>query len=147
MTHNKSIKKIGLISLLGSLFYLGVGWLVFDLLLGPYTEAHTTNLPGFKKNAEENSVLCLYISCLAYAVLITYILVFISNTQRVFQGFLQASLIGMLVATMTDTYWYGSSHFYDTVWVMILDIVAAGITVGLLGFVVTWLNIKFTKTK
>jgi len=138
-------KKGLIISLLGSIIYLVFGWLVFDLLLGEYTNINTTQIEGFKKNEEEYSMLFLYISCLAYSILITYVLVFLTKTQNLLQGFLRASTIGVLVAIMTDTYWYGSSNFYNNSVVMLVDIFAAAITVGVLGLSVVWLNTKLNK--
>lgn len=138
-------KKGLIISLLGSIIYLVFGWLVFDLLLGEYTNINTTQIEGFKKSEEEYSMLFLYISCLAYSILITYILVFLTKTQNLLQGFLRASTIGVLVAIMTDTYWYGSSNFYNNSVVMLVDILAAAITVGILGLSVVWLNTKLNK--
>lgn len=140
-----NIYKGIIISLLGSIIYLVFGWLVFDLLIGEYTNTHTTNIKGFKKNQEEYSMLFLYISCLAYSVLMTYILVFLSKTQSLLQGFLRASAIGVLVAVMTDAYWYASSNFYSDIVVMVVDIVAAAITVGFLGLSIVWLNLKLIK--
>lgn len=138
-------KKTIIISLLGSIIYFAFGWLVFDFILGEYTNTHTTNISGFKKSEEEYIMLFLYISCLAYSTLITYILVALTNTQSLLQGFLRASAVGILVAVMTDTYWYASSNFYNDVLVMIVDILAAAITVGVLGLSVVWLNIKLNK--
>lgn len=140
-------KKVIIISLLGSIIYLVFGWLVFDLLLGEYTNMHTTNIEGFKKSEGEFSMLFLYISCLAYSLLITYILVFLTKTQSLLQGFLRASAIGVLVAVMTDPYWYGSSHFYNDSLVMIVDIIAAAVTVGVLGISIVWLNMKLNKNQ
>ncbi|MBN8695097.1 MAG: hypothetical protein J0L87_01095 [Bacteroidetes bacterium] len=138
-------KKAIIISILGSIIYLVFGWLFFDLLLGEYTNTHTTNIEGFKKSEAEFSFLFLYISCFAYSVLITYILVFLTKTQCLLQGFLRASIIGALIAIMTDTYWYGSSNFYNNIIVMIMDILAAAITVGVLGLSIVWLYMKLNK--
>lgn len=139
-------KKAIIISLFGSIIYFVFGWLVFDLLLGEYTNTHTTNIEGFKKSEEEFSFLFLYISCLAYSALITYIFVFLIKTQNLLQGFLRASAIGVLVAVMTDTYWYGSSNFYNDILVMFVDILATAITVGVLGLSIAWLNIILSKS-
>ncbi len=133
-------QKAIIVSLLGSIIYLIFGWFVFDWLLGEFTNNHTTHIVGFKKSEEEFSFLFLYISCLAYSILITYLLLFISKTQNLLQGFFRASIIGVLVAIMTDTYWYGSSHFYNNLLVMLVDIFAAAITVGVLGLFIVWLN-------
>lgn len=140
-----NIKKAIIISFLGSVIYLLFGWFVFDFVLGEYTGANTTAIEGFKKSEEEYSFLCLYTSCLAYAVLLNYILVLLTNTQDLLQGFLRAAVIGVLVAVMTDTYWYGSSHFYNNLLVMLVDICAAAITVGVLGLSIVWLNTKLSK--
>ncbi|MGZ3865839.1 MAG: hypothetical protein ACXVOH_04095 [Bacteroidia bacterium] len=134
-----------MLTLVGSIIYLVFGWFVFDLILGKYTEANTTHIEGFKKNQEEYSFLFLYISCLAYAALITYVLIFISKTQTLYEGFLRASAIGVLVAIMTDTFWYGSSNFYNNIWVMFSDILGAAISVGVLGLSIIWLNIRLDK--
>ncbi|MBL7889813.1 MAG: hypothetical protein JNL24_09680 [Bacteroidia bacterium] len=139
------IKRTIIISLWGSIIYFIFGWLIFDVLLGEYTNSHTTNIVGFKKSEEEFSFLFLFISCLAYSVLITYIFVFLIKTQNLFQGFLRASAIGVLVAVMTDSYWYGSSNFYNDILVMLVDILAAAITVGVLGLSIAWLDIILNK--
>lgn len=142
-----NIKKGIIISLLGSIIYFVFGWLVFDLLLGEYTNTNTTSIKGFKKSEEEYSILFLYISCLAYSLLVNYILLFLAKTQSLLQGFLRASAIGVLVAIMTDTYWYGSSHIYNNIMVMFVDILAAAITVGALGLSVVWLNNKLNNNE
>ena len=118
-------------SLLGSFFYMIIGWLVFDRLLGSYTESQTTQILGFKKTTDF-SFLFLYLSCLAYSVLINFIL---SNSKitSLASAFLFSSAIGFLVACMTDFYWYASSNFYTNFSVVCLDILAAAITVGCLG--------------
>lgn len=138
--------KIIIISFIGSIIYFAFGWLVFDLLLGEYTNNHTTNIQGFKKSEEDFSILFLYISCLAYSILITYILIPLTKTQSLLKVFIKASVIGILVAVMTDSYWYASSNFYNNILVVFIDIFAAAITVGVLGLSITWLNIKLNNT-
>jgi hypothetical protein len=64
---NNSILKLTFATLIGSFFYLIVGFLVFDLAFGSYTEAHTTQIIGFKKT-EDFSFLFLFLSCLAYSL-------------------------------------------------------------------------------
>jgi len=118
-------------SFLGSLFYLIIGYLVFDLALGSFTEAHTTQLKGFKKT-NDFSFIFLYLSCLAYSLLITFVLhhTTIEKARKIF-GF--SAIFGLLVACMTDFFWYASSHFYTDFFAVIVDLVAAFITVGCLG--------------
>lgn len=119
-------------SLIGSFIYLGIGWLVFDVFLGTYSNEYTTQLPGFKKTSDF-SITFLYVSCLAYAVLITYITALTLDTKSAFHAFLQAACIGLLIACMTDFYWYASSNFYTHVIAVFVDLVGATITVGILG--------------
>lgn len=121
-----------IVSFLGSLFYFGIGWLVFDVLLGNFSNEHTTQLKGFKKTTDF-SLAFLYISCLAYAVLISYITSLTINSKTTFQAFLQSALIGLLIACMTDFYWYASSYFYSDLSAVIVDCAGAALTVGLLG--------------
>lgn len=119
-------------SFLGSFIYLGIGWIVFDVLFGDFTEQHTTQIVGFKKT-DDFSIVFLYLSCLAYATLITYISNLMMNSKTSFQAFLRFAIIGLLIACMTDFYWYASSHFYSDLIAVIVDCVGAAFTVGLLG--------------
>ncbi len=128
----RSILVFLIASFLGSFIYLGIGWVVFDLLLGDFTEQHTTQIVGFKKT-NDFSIIFLYLSCLAYASLITYISSLIINTKTVFQAFMQFASIGVLIAFMTNFYWYASSYFYSDLIAVIVDCIGAAFTVGLLG--------------
>lgn len=123
-----------------SLFYFMFGWLVFDFLIGHYTELHTTQIPGFKKNAEDFSLAWLGVSCCAYAALLSFILSYLLHLKNIWRSFVVSAVIGVLIATMTDTYWYASSNFYENGIVVFLDILAAGITVGATGMLITWIN-------
>lgn len=128
--------KIRIIQIVvGAAFYFLCGWFVFDFILGDYTEKNTTQLTSFKKTGNEFSYAFLVISCIAYAVLMTFILSF-SRQDSIRKGFFIGSVVGMLVAFMTDSYWYASSKFYANFTVVILDIIAAGICVGGLGAIV-----------
>ena len=133
-------KKLSIGLLAGTLVYFAFGWFVFDFLLGSYTELNTTNISGFKKTGGQYSLLLLIISCMAYTALINFILIFLLNNKNILKGFIISSITGLLVAIMTDTYWYATSTFYLNMYVVIFDIAAAAITVGALGLAVTWVN-------
>ena len=133
-------KKIIASIIIGTIFYFLFGWFVFDFLLGNYTNLHTTQLIGFKKDNEHFSILLLVISCMAYAILISFIFIYLLNLKNLLRGFLIGTTIGVLVSVMTDTYWYATSNFYSNVTVVFLDILAAGVTVGSTGFLITYLN-------
>jgi len=127
----KNIAPLLIVCLLGSVFYLIIGWLVFDLLFGNYTESNTTHLHGFKKSADFNFPF-LYLSCLSYAVLINIIL--LKSTIQTYGGaIIYCSIIGILIACMTDFFWYASTNFYSNFFVVVFDIIGAAISVGLLG--------------
>ncbi len=113
----------------GSLFYLGFGWIVFDLVLGDYANSHTVQLIGFKKNIDFTF---LYLSCLSYSILIMFYLLNPKITS-IKKAFLFTAAIGVLIACMTDFYWYASTYFYSNLLVVILDIGGAAISVGALG--------------
>lgn len=138
----KHLFLIIIISFLGSIFYLLFGWLVFDVLFGDYTENHTTHLQGFKKS-RDFSVLFLYLSCLSYAFLIN-IFLFKSTISKYGSAFMHSSVFGILIACMTDFFWYASSNFYDNFTVVILDVLGAAISVGFLGLFSFFLHQKFS---
>ena len=127
----KPIQTFLISSVLGSFFYLIIGWLIFDFILGPYTEAHTTQILGFKKSTDF-SFLFLYLSCLAYSALINFILINIS-IDSFGKTIFFSSALGVMVACMTDFFWYASSHYYTDFTIVFLDIAGAAIALGGLG--------------
>jgi hypothetical protein len=57
------------------------------------------------------------------------------------EGLIFGATIGLLVAAMTNTYWYRSSHYFHSLMPILVDIAATGLTVGLLvGVVALVLN-------
>lgn len=139
----KTILKLLISSLLGCIFYLAIGWLIFDFILGAYSEAHTTQIPCFKKEADF-SFNWLYLSCLAYSSLLTFMLhhTSISSANK---SFFFSAVLGVFVACMTDFYWLASSHFYHNLTVVFLDNIGAAVSVGSLGLV-TCLMLKKIKS-
>ena len=138
------IKKIFITTVIGTIAYYLFGWLVFDFILGNYTNLNTTQLTGFKKTEEQFSILLLIVSCTAYACLLSFILVYLLNVKQLIKAFMIGSTVGILVAIMTDSYWFATSHFYSNYTVMFLDILAAGISVGVLGLVIALTNKKLS---
>ena len=132
----EKLKKIILPAVGGTIAYFAFGWFVFDFVLGSFTDHNTTHISGFKKSAEQVIYPALLLSCAAYAVLISYILCALLQVRSVLKGAAIAAIIGVLIAVMTDSYWYSSSNFYDNVYVVLADIIGAGISVGFLGAVV-----------
>jgi hypothetical protein len=59
-------------------------------------------------------------------------------------AFIYSSVFGILIACMTDFYWYASTNFYDNFTVVILDVVGAAISVGFLGLFSFFLQQKFS---
>lgn len=129
----RSILVFITISLIASIIYFALGYLVFDLLLGTMSKQHTTQVPGFTKTADF-SLLFLYLSCFAYALLISYISSFTYKIKSSFQAFVQAAFVGLLIACMTDFYWYATSNFYTDLMGVIIDCFGAIICVGVLGW-------------
>lgn len=48
------------------------------------------------------------------------------------------ALVGTLVACMTDLYWYSASHFFNSLLPVAVDVLAAALTVGLMGGLIGW---------
>lgn len=136
------IKRIFITSAIGTIAYYLFGWFVFDFILGNYTNLNTTQLVGFKKNEEQFSMALLIVSCAAYAGLLSFILVYLLNIKQLIKAFMIGATVGVLVAIMTDSYWFATSNFYSNYTVMLLDILAAGISVGVLGLVIAFTNKK-----
>lgn len=130
--------RIALATLLGTVSYFLIGWLVFEGLLGRVMAAHTTQLPGFRRAGDEASMLALLLSCMAYSLLLALLFERWAHVHTFKEGLLLGALIGTLVAIMTDLYWYSTSHFFNSLWPVALDIGAAALTVGLMGGVIGW---------
>ena len=128
-------------SLVGSVVYLLLGYLIFDVMLGSYTEAHTTQLIGFKKTTNF-SFAWLYASCLAYSFLLTFFLQR-SKPKNSINAILYSAIVGVLIACMTDFFWLASSNFYSNLTVVILDIMGAAGSVGITGWLLYLLIQKF----
>ncbi|PQJ11806.1 hypothetical protein CJD36_008405 [Flavipsychrobacter stenotrophus] len=130
-------KKIIILIIIGTIAYLAFGWFIFDYLLGAYTDMNTTQIPGFKKTADQFSMPYLVISCAAYSALIVFVLVYLTKTTNVIKGIITGAVIGVLVAIMANSYWLASSNFYNNIYVAAADVTAAAISVGFLGFIIT----------
>jgi hypothetical protein len=125
--------------LVGTIVYLCVGYIVFELLIGNFTKKHTLNLKGFNKSDEEFSLVYLIFSCFAYAVLITYILMHWNTRLTIGRAFIVSGIIGAVFAIMANTYWYATTHLYNNLKPLLLDVLAAFMTVGILGGVTSLL--------
>jgi hypothetical protein len=130
--------KILLAALVGTIVYLGIGWLVFEGLLGKYMSANTTQIAGFKKSEEESSMLLLIVSCAAYALLLAILMGHWAHVSTFKEGAILGATVGILVAIMTNAYWYSTSHFFNSLSPLLADVAAAGVTVGLMGGVIGW---------
>lgn len=136
------IKKLLICTLVGTAIYFVFGWFVFEFLLGNYTSLNTTQLEGFKKSPEQSSLLFLIVSCAAYALLISFILVYLQDIKKLAKAFFFGSIIGVLVAVMADTYWYATTNFYSNFSVVVFDILAAGVSVGTMSLAIAFVNKK-----
>jgi hypothetical protein len=131
--------KIVLAALVGTIVYFGICWLVFEGLLGKYMSANTTQIVGFKKSEEESSMLMLIVSCAAYALLLAVVMGNWTQVNTFKEGAILGATVGILVATMTNSYWYSTSHFFNGFAPILADIAAAGVTVGIMGGAIAWI--------
>ena len=136
------IKKLLITTIAGTAVYFLFGWFIFEFILGNYTTEHTIQISGFKKTDAQSSLPLLIVSCAAYSALISFVLVYLLNIKALFKAFKIAATIGILVAIMADTYWYATSNFYSNVAVVAFDILGAGISVGILGLTIGFINKK-----
>ncbi len=130
--------KILLAALAGTIAYFLIGWLVFEGLLGKYMNANTTLIVGFKKSPEESSMAMLLISCTAYALFLAIVMGKWADINTFQEGAMLGALTGVLIAIMTNSYWYSTSHFFNGFAPLLVDVAAAGVTVGFMGGVIGW---------
>ncbi len=114
--------KILAATLSGTIIYLMVGYLVFEFILGNYMNANTTQLAGFKKSETESSFVMLLVSCAAYALLLSVIMGNYTNISTFQEGAILGAIIGILVAIMTNSYWYSTSHFFNSLAPLLADV-------------------------
>jgi hypothetical protein len=125
--------KFCLATLVGTIVYLLIGWFVFEFLLGSYMEANTTQVSGFTRGNGETIVSMMILSCFAYAALISFIFTYVSPVVSLTRSFIVSAIVGILVAMMTDFYWYSTCHFFNGLTPIAVDVLAAGVTVGVMG--------------
>lgn len=135
--------KILLAALVGTIAYFLIGWLVFEGLLGKYMSANTTQIVGFKKSPEESSMAMLMLSCAAYALLLAIVMGKWADINTFKEGVQLGAIMGILIAIMTNSYWYSTSNFFNGFAPLLVDVAAAGVTVGLMGGVIGWVLGKF----
>ena len=123
--------------IVGTITYLIFGYLVFEVFLGKYTMQNTLQLKGFNKSDKESNMAFLILSCAAYAVLITFILYNRQSELSIVKAFIVSGIIGSLIAMMVNSYLYSTTHFYKNLTPLIVDVLAAFITVGVLGMAVS----------
>ena len=121
---------------IGTLTYLVIGYVVFELILGTFTKGSTLQLKGFNKPDNDTSIPFLILSCAAYAVLITFILYNWQTELGMFEAFLVSGTIGLLVAVMANTFWYATTYLYKNLQPLLADVAAAFVTVGIMGAVI-----------
>jgi hypothetical protein len=117
----------------GAFVYFIAGWIAFELVLGKFTSAHMTKAIGFFKTDEDSSLVWIFVSCVAYSLLLSILFVQWIGTVNFVEGFVIGALIGGLISVMTSTYWWGTSYLFSNYKPIIADIFAAVITVGLMG--------------
>ena len=132
------MSKILLATLAGTIAYFLVGWAVFEGLLGQYMSANTTEIIGFKKTEAESSMLMLIVSCAAYALLLAIVMGKWAHIHTFKEGAILGAIMGVLIAMMTDSYWFSTTHFFNDFKPILADIAAAGLTVGIMGGVIGW---------
>lgn len=99
--------------IVGTITYFLVGYLVFEIMLSKYTKENTLQLKGFNKSDKESSIAFLVLSCASYAALITFVLNNWQSELSILGAYVVLSIIGVLVALMTNLFLYATAHFYN----------------------------------
>ncbi len=120
----------------GTVVYLILGWILFQKLSGAHTDANTTHMPGFKKSAAEVSMTMLVVSCIAYTLLISILFSEWTHTNTFAEGARIGAVMGGLIALMSNSYWYATSHFFNNLKPIVAHVSAAVVAVALTGGVI-----------
>jgi uncharacterized protein YacL len=110
---------------------------VFEVLIGPFLVSRTKSIQGFLKSSAESISKVLLVSGASYALLIAILISKdYTNIMNFQDGVYLGAIVGILVAIMTNSYWYATSHFFLDLTPVLADTAAAGVTVGLMGGVI-----------
>jgi hypothetical protein len=130
--------EIIIASLAGAIGYFIIGWIVFEFILGTFMSNHMTKAVGFLKNEQDSSLLWIFVSCLAYSLMLTILLSRWIGETTVGDGFVVGATIGGLISIMTSTYWWATSNLFSNFKPIIADVIAAIVTVGCMGMIISF---------
>jgi uncharacterized membrane protein YgaE (UPF0421/DUF939 family) len=80
----------------------------------------------------------LIVSCAAYALLLAILMAKWTNTLTITEGGILGATVGVLIAIMTNSYWFSTTHFFNDIKPVMVDVLAAGLTVGVMGSAIGW---------
>jgi hypothetical protein len=127
--------KILLATLCGGILMFLLGWLIFGILLMDFYTANTIQYEGLMK--EMPNLLLLFISNLLSAFLLSFIFQRWAGIKTFIGGLNGGLIIGLLLGLIYDLYFLASMNLYP-VSLMVVDVIANAIMVGLVGGFIGW---------
>jgi len=132
-------KKLILAALAGSVVQFLLGWLVYGILLANFMSCNSTHFEGLMKDMNSGSFMILvFISGLAMSFLITFIFQRWAKFDKLISGLTGGMLIGFFMALSYDLFSLASMNII-TINMMIVDVIANTIVVGIVGAVIAWI--------
>ena len=129
------INRILIAGLIGGVFALLVGWLIFGFLL---TDFQPITLEGFSRGESEMVWWAMILSNLIWGIFIAYFFVQSGKVHSWMDGLKEGAIITFLIIGSMDIGFYAMSHLFSSVSIMILDIVVNTVFGGLIGAVIGW---------
>lgn len=132
-------KKLILATLAGSVAQFLLGWLIYGLLLMNFMDSQMNHFPGLMKDMNSASFMILiFISGLVMAFLLAYIFQRWGKFDTFLSGLTSGMLIGFFLALSYDLYFLASMNMYKSFGVVVVDVIANTVVVGIVGAVIAW---------
>ena len=132
-------KKLILATLAGAVVQFLLGWLIYGLILANFMSANSIHYEGLLKDMSTwRFMVLVFLSGLAMAFLIAYIFQRWGKIETLMKGLSCGMIIGFFVALSFDLNSYAMMHLV-TKWVMVVDVIASTIMMGINGAVIAWI--------
>ena len=136
---NTMSTKAILAGIAGGIFLFFLGWLIFGVLLMDYYTANTTHYDGLMN--EMPNLYLMIVSNLIWGLWLSFLFERWAKINSIGKGIVGGIIIGLPMILIVDLYLLASMNLFNGT-VVILDVVANSITIGLMGgligFILGW---------
>ena len=136
--------KLILAAIVGAIANFLLGWLIYGIILRD-TMSKGMTPEANALNKTEMNYLGVFIACLLYSCLLSYIFERWSKSRTIVSGMVAGAIIGFLMTASFDTQLWSMTNMYSSMSFVMIDILAATIMASLTGAVVAW-TLGFKRT-